>query len=79
MFALALVWVGLILVQLIIFNHKRTHNVNQQIKELIKYKLWTVAPSEIEAFLQTHTSIVGMKHETEGQNIRAYRFLLKIF
>ncbi|KAJ6215566.1 hypothetical protein RDWZM_010066 [Blomia tropicalis] len=51
--------------------------ITDRIKELIKYKHWTVAPSEIEAFLQTHPSIVasccvGVKHETEGQHIRAY-------
>lgn len=36
-----------------------------------------MAPAEVEAFLQTHPSIagvcvVGVKHRTEGQHLRAY-------
>lgn len=51
--------------------------ITDRIKELCKYKHWTVAPAEVESFLQTHPAIagvcvVGVKHRSEGQHLRAY-------
>lgn len=48
-----------------------------RVKELIKYKLWSIAPAEIEEFLLKHHSVkevcvVGVKHQSDGQLIRAY-------
>ena len=48
-----------------------------RIKELIKYKMWSLFPAEIEDFLQQHPSVasvcvVGVKHATDGHRIRAY-------
>lgn len=48
-----------------------------RIKELIKYKGWSVAPIEIECFLCTHPAVadvcvVDVKHATEVSHIRAY-------
>lgn len=52
-------------------------HITDRIKEMCKYKHWTVAPAEIEGFLQTHPSIagvcvIGVKHKSEGQHLRAY-------
>ncbi|XP_017482042.1 PREDICTED: 4-coumarate--CoA ligase 1-like [Rhagoletis zephyria] len=54
--------------------------ITDRIKELIKYKHWSVSPAEIEVFLQTHPSVVeacvvGVKHATEGAHLRAYVLL----
>jgi len=51
--------------------------LTDRLKELIKYKSWSVAPAEIETFLQTHPAIVaacvvGVKHATEGAHLRAF-------
>ncbi|CAG2115840.1 unnamed protein product, partial [Medioppia subpectinata] len=51
--------------------------ITDRIKELIKYKHWSVAPAEVEALLMTHESVaetvvVGVRHETDGQHPRAY-------
>lgn len=51
--------------------------ITDRIKELCKYKHWTVAPAEVESFLQTQPAIagvcvVGVQHRSEGQHLRAY-------
>ena len=48
-----------------------------RLKELIKFKAWSIAPVEIELLLFTHKSIdsvavIGVKHTTDGQYPRAY-------
>ena len=55
------------------------HNlfIVDRIKELIKFKYWSVAPAEIEEFLQTHHAVeevcvVGVKHISGTHVIRAY-------
>jgi acyl-CoA synthetase (AMP-forming)/AMP-acid ligase II len=47
------------------------------LKELIKFKAWSVAPAEIESLLLTHESVdsvavIGVKHKTDGQLPRAF-------
>lgn len=51
--------------------------ITDRIKELIKYKHWSIAPAEIETFLTTHQAVsaacvVGVSHATEGSHLRAY-------
>jgi len=51
--------------------------ITDRLKELIKYKAWSIAPVEIESLLLTHESVeavvvVGVKHITDGQLPRAY-------
>ena len=51
--------------------------ITDRLKEMIKFKAWSVAPAEIESFLMTHKSIdsvavIGVKHTTDGQYPRAY-------
>jgi len=51
--------------------------ITDRLKELIKYKAWSVSPVEIESLLLTHKSVeavvvVGVKHKTDGQLPRAY-------
>ena len=55
------------------------HNlfIVDRIKELIKYRHWSVAPAEIEEFLQTHPAVeeacvVGVSHVSGTELIRAY-------
>ena len=48
-----------------------------RIKELIKYKMWSIAPAEIEDFLCSHDAVesacvVGVKHIQDNQLVRAY-------
>ena len=48
-----------------------------RIKELIKYKQWSIAPAEIEDFLCSHDAVesacvVGVKHIRDNQLVRAY-------
>ena len=51
--------------------------VVDRIKALIKFRYWSISPAEIELFLQQHSAIdsvcvVGVKHQTDGQWLRAY-------
>lgn len=51
--------------------------ITDRIKELIKYKLYSLIPAEIEDFIAQHEAvaavcIVGVPHSTEGSYIRAY-------
>jgi acyl-CoA synthetase (AMP-forming)/AMP-acid ligase II len=51
--------------------------VTDRLKELIKFKAWSVAPAEIESCLLSHESVdsvvvIGVKHKTDGQFPRAY-------
>lgn len=51
--------------------------ITDRIKELIKYKLYSLIPAEIEDFIAQHEAveavcIVGVAHSTEGSYIRAY-------
>lgn len=51
--------------------------ISDRIKELIKYKLYSLIPAEIEDFIGQHEAveavcIVGVPHSTEGSYIRAY-------
>jgi 4-coumarate--CoA ligase len=51
--------------------------ITDRIKDMIKYGVLPVSPSEIEQFLLTHESVaevavVGIKHEIEDQWPRAY-------
>lgn len=59
------------------YDHKGCLFITDRIKELIKYKHWSVSPAEIEAFLQTHSDVlgacvIGVEHVTEGAHLRAY-------
>ncbi|KAJ6217637.1 hypothetical protein RDWZM_008794 [Blomia tropicalis] len=51
--------------------------VADRIKELIKFRLWTVIPGEIELCIHQNPSVmavcvVGVPHITDGNHIRAY-------
>ncbi|OTF76464.1 hypothetical protein BLA29_006056 [Euroglyphus maynei] len=51
--------------------------VVDRIKALIKFRHWSISPAQIELFLQQHQAIdgvcvVGVKHLTDGQLVRAY-------
>lgn len=51
--------------------------ITDRIKEMIKYKIWSISPAEVEAFIQTHPMIscccvVGVPHQTEGMHLRAF-------
>lgn len=59
------------------YDHRGCLFITDRIKELIKYKHWSVSPAEVEAFLQTHAAVlgacvVGVEHHTEGAHLRAY-------
>jgi len=59
------------------YDEKERFYITDRLKELIKYKAWSIAPVEIESLLFTHKSVeavvvVGVKHETDGQLPRAY-------
>lgn len=56
--------------------------ISDRIKEMIKYKLYSLIPAEIEDFLHRHRAvaavcIVGVPHVSEGNYIRAYIELVK--
>lgn len=51
--------------------------ITDRIKEMIKYKLYSLIPAEIEDFVQRHPAVasacvVGVPHASEGHHIRAY-------
>ncbi len=51
--------------------------ITDRLKELIKFKAYSIAPAEIESLLLTHESVesvvvVGVKHQTDGQHPRAF-------
>lgn len=51
--------------------------ITDRIKELIKYKSWSIAPAEIEHFIESHPAVraccvVGVPHATESAHLRAY-------
>lgn len=59
------------------YDEKRCLFITDRLKELIKYKYWSIGPAEIENFLETHPKVagvcvVGVKHSTEGNHLRAY-------
>lgn len=52
-------------------------HITDRIKEIIKYKGWSVFPAEIELFLMTHDDVigvvvVGVKHNEYNEVPRAY-------
>ena len=56
--------------------------LTDRLKELIKYKSWSVAPAEVEACIGHHRQVaavcvVGVPHATEGAHLRAYVELKK--
>jgi long-subunit acyl-CoA synthetase (AMP-forming) len=59
------------------YDEKERFFITDRLKELIKFKAWSVAPAEIESLLLTHESVdsvavVGVKHKTDGQLPRAF-------
>lgn len=51
--------------------------ITDRIKEIIKFRIWTIFPSEIENFIQQHRSVesvcvIGVPHKTDGQYLRAF-------
>ncbi|KAH9394537.1 hypothetical protein TYRP_004591 [Tyrophagus putrescentiae] len=59
------------------FNEDHCLFITDRIKELIKYKLYSLIPAEIEDFISRHEAvaavcIVGVPHSIEGSYIRAY-------
>lgn len=59
------------------YNEAGSLYITDRIKEMIKYKLYSLIPAEIEDFLQRHEAVaaacvVGVPHATEGHHIRAY-------
>jgi len=59
------------------YDEKERLYITDRLKELIKYKAWSVSPVKIESLLLTHKSVeavvvVGVKHKTDGQLSRAY-------
>lgn len=59
------------------FNEDHCLFVTDRIKELIKYKIWSVIPAEIEEFLYRHKAVagacvIGVRHSTDGNLVRAY-------
>lgn len=52
-------------------------NITDRIKEIIKFKGWTIFPAEIECFLATHQAVLGsvvlgVQHKHYNQVPRAY-------
>jgi acyl-CoA synthetase (AMP-forming)/AMP-acid ligase II len=59
------------------YDEKERFFITDRLKELIKFKAWSIAPVEIESLLLTHESVdsvavVGVKHKTDGQLPRAF-------
>lgn len=59
------------------YDEQQRLHLTDRLKELIKFKYWSVGPLEIENFLETHEKVagavvVGVKHATEGSHLRAY-------
>jgi len=59
------------------YDQKGCLFVSDRIKELIKYKIWSVVPAEIEDFIERHPAVegvcvVGVPHFTDGYLLRAY-------
>ena len=59
------------------YDHKGNLFITDRIKEMIKYKLYSLIPAEIEDFLHRHEAVeavcvVGVPHVTDGNLIRAY-------
>jgi acyl-CoA synthetase (AMP-forming)/AMP-acid ligase II len=59
------------------YDEEERFFITDRLKELIKFKAWSVAPAEIESLLLTHESVesvavVGVKHKTDGQLPRAF-------
>ncbi|XP_017479625.1 PREDICTED: luciferin 4-monooxygenase-like [Rhagoletis zephyria] len=59
------------------YNEDHCLFITDRIKELIKYKLYSLIPAEIEDFISRHKAvaavcIVGVPHSIEGSYIRAY-------
>lgn len=59
------------------YNEDHCLFITDRIKELIKYKLYSLIPAEIEDFISRHEAvaavcIVGVSHSIEGSYIRAY-------
>lgn len=51
--------------------------IMDRIKEMIKFRHWSISPFEIEEFLAGHHAVsavcvVGVKHQIDGQLLRAY-------
>ncbi|OTF83199.1 hypothetical protein BLA29_004871, partial [Euroglyphus maynei] len=51
--------------------------IKDRIKELVKFRYWSISPFEIEEFLVEHPAVnascvIGVKHQTDGQWLRAY-------
>ena len=51
--------------------------VTDRIKELIKFRHWTIIPAEIELFLHSHKAVgavcvIGVPHIIDGSHLRAY-------
>jgi long-subunit acyl-CoA synthetase (AMP-forming) len=59
------------------YDEKERFFITDRLKELIKFKAWSIAPAEVESLLLTHESVesvavVGVKHKTDGQLPRAF-------
>lgn len=59
------------------YDHEGRLFITDRIKEMIKYKGWSIFPSEVEGFLLTHEDVfaacvVGVPHLTEISHVRAY-------
>lgn len=58
--------------------------ITDRLKELIKFQMFTIFPAEIENCLLRHpavaeSAVIGVKHEKDGQWLRAYVVLKKGF
>jgi acyl-CoA synthetase (AMP-forming)/AMP-acid ligase II len=59
------------------YDEKDRFFITHRLRQLIKFKAWSIAPAEVESLLSTHESVesvvvVGVKHKTDGQLPRAF-------
>ncbi|XP_027205938.2 uncharacterized protein LOC113799499 [Dermatophagoides pteronyssinus] len=59
------------------FDEQGNLFIMDRIKEMTKFRFWSVSPIEVEEFLSGHPAVdavcvVGVKHQIEGQWLRAY-------